>query len=136
MKKIINYSLALSFAICFSQNNVKIDSTFNHYFKALELEISEKKDPAGVDSEYYNEVTLDDYGKVYINKYGNEAIIFLQEISKIKAPKKRAANTIAHYVNKDVLTKWKLWYNNNKNRIKWCDKKKKPYIPFLRRIFG
>ena len=136
MKKIILIILFIPFTTVFSQNIVKVDSTFNHYFKALELEISEKKDPGGIDSEFYEEVTLGNNEKAYVNIYANEAIVFLEKITKINAPEKISANTIAHYVDKITLKKWKQWYDNNKYRIKWCEKKQKPYMPFFRRIFG
>lgn len=109
----------------FSQN--KIDSTFNHYFKVLELELKENKDFSNNIS-YFKEITLDDGKKIYINKYANEAIIFFQGITKINAPTKCTIQSQAHYVDKEILKSWKNWYVLNNNKIKWSKRDKKPYI--------
>ncbi len=111
--------------ISFGQN--KIDSTFNHYFKALELELKENKD-LNNNISYFDVINLDDGEKIYINKYANDAIIFFQGITKINAPTKYIAQSHAHYVDKEILKSWKNWYVLNKDKIKWCKRDKKPYI--------
>ncbi|WP_396211399.1 hypothetical protein [Flavobacterium sp.] len=125
--KTINIFFIMFSIIAFGQNQVKIDSTFNHYFKALDLELSENKN-LNENGLYFDEMTLDDGEKIYINKYANKAIIFLQEITKIKAPVKFTAQSLASYVDKETLEKWKHWYFLNKRKIKWCKKDNLPYI--------
>lgn len=102
----------------FGQYQLKIDSIFNHYFKALDLELS-KKIEIKKNVTYYDEIILDNGEKVYTNKYGGEAIIFLQKITEIKAPTKHTGIYMSPYVTKDILKKWKSWYKQNRNTINW-----------------
>lgn len=90
--------------LLFGQN--KIDSTFNYYFKALELELKENKD-LNNNISYFDVITLGDGEKIYINKYANDAIIFFQGITKINALTKYIAQSHAHYVDEEILKSWK-----------------------------
>jgi len=75
-----------SFSV-FAQKEIKIDSTFNHYFKVLDLELKDNKN-IKEKIHLYNEIVLDNGEKVYVSKCANQAVSFLQKISKIDAPKK------------------------------------------------
>jgi len=118
----------------FSQNDKKIDSVFQHYFKIVEIEL--KQDNLMNYPDLYEEISLGNGEKGYINKYLNEAIVYFEKISKIKAPKEKKGINVVSIVNKDVLNKWKAWYVENEERISWCEKKSKPKISFWRRLFG
>ena len=48
---------------------------------------------------------------------------------------KNIGESMAYYVDKEVLMKWKKWYTLNRGKISWCRKKKEPYISFWRRLF-
>jgi hypothetical protein len=113
--------------LSFGQNQVKIDSTFNHYFKALNLELSKNKDLTDNIS-YFDEIILDSDEKIYINKYANNAITFFQKITNIDAPKKYTGQSLAFYIDEETLSKWKQWYFLNKEKIKWCNKQQIPYV--------
>jgi hypothetical protein len=106
---------------------IKLISTFNHYFKALELELKENKD-LNNNISYFDVITLEDGEKIYINKYANEAMIFFQGITKINAPTKYTAQSHTHYVDEKILKSWKNWYVLNNNKMKWSKRDKKPYI--------
>ena len=135
MKRIIfaAFIWLFSFSV-FAQKEIKIDSTFNHYFKVLDLELKNDKN-IKENIHLYNEITLDNDEKVYVSKYANQAISFLQKISKIDAPKKHIGESMAYYVDKEALIEWRKWYTLNREKISWCKKKKKPYISFWRILF-
>jgi len=123
--KVLTMLFMMFSLIGYSQSR-KIDSTFKHYFKALELELSPEKDIIK-NKEYFNEIELDSE-KVYINKYSNDAIHFLQNISKINAPIKSRGIYMPSYVDEKTLQMWKDWYILNNKKIKWCKKEKRPYL--------
>lgn len=126
MKKII-ILLVMVTSLCLSQNQVKIDSTINHYFKALDLELSKDKD-INKDIFYFNQFTLENGEIIYVNKYANKAIFFFQKITKIPAPTKNTAQSLASYVDEETLKKWKDWCSQNKRKIKWYKKEKTPFV--------
>jgi hypothetical protein len=86
-----------SFSV-FAQKEIKIDATFNHYFKVLDLELKNDKN-IKENIHLYNEITLDNDEKVYVSKYAtNQAISFLQKISKLDAPKKHIKNNYETFI--------------------------------------
>lgn len=111
----------------FGQTRNKVDSVFKHYFKALDLELSKKKD-LNRDSLYFDKIVLNDGEVVFVNKYANEAMVLLQRLSEIKTPNKYIAQSHASFVDKRTLRKWKHWYIENKKNINWCYKEKKVYL--------
>ena len=80
---------------------------------------------------YYSRIVIDG-GKdsVYWNKYADEAVIFMQNITKIKSPPSNyeSPGPISYTINDDIVEKWKNWYFNNRNRLKWSKKKNRPII--------
>lgn len=128
MRKLNLIFFLLFTILSLGQNQIKIDSTFHHYFKALELETSGEKIDFSKDGLYYEQVFLDDGEIVSRNKYAGEALTFFEEITKIKAPVKETAIWLSPNVDKNVLMKWKEWYSQNKKKIKWCENLKKPCI--------
>lgn len=119
----------------FAQKEIKVDSTFMHYFKVLDLELKGDKN-LRENIRLYDEIILNNGEKVYVNKYVNQAISFLQNISKINAPKKYVGQSMAYYVDEEIINRWKEWYTVNRSIISWCIKKKEPYIPFWRKVFN
>ena len=105
---------------------MKIDSTFNHFFKALDLELSTKKD-IEKNASYYKEIIIDNE-KFYTNKYAGDAMTFLQEITGINAPVKDTGIYMSPFVDINVVKRWKKWYAQNKRVIVWCEELKKPCV--------
>lgn len=124
-------TLIIFFVICnivvFGQSPNKIDSVFKHYFKALDLELSKKKN-LDKDKLYFDSITLDDGETIFVNKYANEAMSFFQRLTKINAPAKYTGQSYASFIDKKTLKKWKHWYIENRENIRWCDKEKKPHL--------
>ena len=117
-----------------AQEERKIDSVFQHYFKVIEIEL-------GIDNlsnypDLQEEVSLVNGETGYINKYYNEGVSFLECISKIKAPKSEKGINVESVVDEELLLKWKNWYEDNKDRITWNQRKSEPKISFFNRIFG
>lgn len=122
MKVLIIFFMVYS-TIALGQNPTKVDSVFNHYFKALNLELSKNKN-LDQNRYYFDEITINDGSSVFVNKYAKEAIFFFQRITKINAPAKYMGQSYASFIDKKTLKKWKHWYIENKKNIGWCDKEK------------
>jgi len=98
----------------------KIDSVFNFYFKALEIELT----PSPIDSHFYI-MSIDSIKKdtIYYNRYASDALNFFEKITKINAPIKYGDYSPRKYVNEEILTDWKKWYLKNRDLLFWDRKK-------------
>ena len=132
MRKILIILLAFPH-FTLAQNEKKIDSVFQHYFKVIEIELGE--DDLIKYPNLIEEIKIDNRGNSYVNRYYNESINFLEKISGITAIKKEKGQTITSIVDIALLTKWKEWYRENMYRISWSKSKSKPKISFWKGLF-
>ncbi|VAV85896.1 hypothetical protein MNBD_BACTEROID02-810 [hydrothermal vent metagenome] len=132
MKKFVFLFTLLVSSSVISQNDVKIDSVFQFYFKVIEIELG--KDNLIKYPNLSEEIDLGNGEIGIINKYNHEAIRFFEKISRIKATKKNIGISLVSVVNEEVLYKWKKWYSTNKHKIIWNKRKQKPKISFWNKI--
>lgn len=127
--KTINLAFVLFTINSFGQYQTKIDSTLNHNFKVLEMELGKIK-TRKLDNKnfYYEEMILDNGKKVYNNKYVRDAVIFFEDISGIKTPRIQKAQGIYPILDERTYKLWKKWAAVNKKNILWCFEQNRPCL--------
>jgi hypothetical protein len=60
----------------------------------------------------------------------SEAMVFIQDISKIKAPIYKNGDSYSQggVVTKKVLRRWRTWYYKNRSQIIWSEENNKPVL--------
>ena len=114
-----------------SQKNLtKIDSVFKFYFFVFEMETTDCCPREKYPDYYYYTVIERTNDTIYLNKYIGNAAEFIQQISKIKSSYSNyeSSGPFGFTVNKEVVEKWKNWYNENKSKLRWSRKKNKPVL--------
>jgi hypothetical protein len=110
-------------------NSCKNDSVFKFYFFVFDMEISSfcqhEKYP-----NFFDTIITENKDTVYINKYAWEAISFMENISKVKAPVSNyeGPGPTVFAINNESVAKWKSWYSKNRKKIKWDKRKNKPVL--------
>ena len=134
MKAIIIFTL-FCFNLSMGQNTTKIDSVFNRNFKIIDFELNLYKiTPIEIEKniDFFHKIDLGDGKFTYTNQYIDDAIVFFENITNIRSPIKR--NKSSHtkpyqsYVDSDTALKWRHWYNENKDNLKWCKKYHRPIL--------
>lgn len=133
--KVIILITFFCFNLSMSQNSTKIDSVFNRNFKIIEFELNLynlTEDEIENNMEFFHKIYLNDGEITYINQYIFEAILFFENITDIRAPIKmnKSSHTKLYqsYVDSETALKWRQWYFENKDNLKWCKKYQKPIL--------
>lgn len=131
--KTINILVLLCFSFLNGQNISKTDSIFNRNFKIINIELNLTQiTDFEKNIEFFDKIVLDNGEILYLNKYIYDAIEFLEDITNIKAPLKKNDSSYikpySKYVNAITAEKWKIWYIENKENLKWSEKRQKPIL--------
>ena len=111
----------------YAQEN-NIDSTFSFYFKVVDTYLSDTLSPSR-NPDFFEVVHVDTLSSdtIYKNKYIDDAVAFLQEISNIYPPKKHSFY-MTYIVDRATLDLWKNWYYSNRKKLYWNKRKNKIQI--------
>lgn len=128
MKAIIVIIFAFGLLSCSAQSSVrktdseKVDSVFAYYFSLVELEI--RRPPVDESNIHlYREIILDS-DTVYMLKDLPQAIVFLSDLSEIRVAYSEKASEMM--LTREIADSWIKWYKENRHRVTWSQKMKRP----------
>jgi hypothetical protein len=103
---------------------VRIDSAFNYYFKIIELEVASV--PVTDETKHYYLELPNETDTLYMLKDLPQVLSILGEITGKKI--KHADKSEDMIVTGEIANSWKNWYAENKDKLVWSNKLNRPIL--------